>query len=237
MRSKEKKKSKRFTKNPHLLFVQRFNDGSNSDSMGIPFEGVSFSVAPSGELSVKGPCVCVANYGAAPNNSEIRTGDVVRITADKSVHFVGRLDRQKKIGQTNVQLDAVELLLCSHPMVANSFTCVKVLSFVTVFFAQFFLFSKDERVVALLTLNAQIASNNALKNNIGLTEYIQSKECTALISDHVASVNKKLPVPSRVQAYRILPKEFSVKEGEVTSHALLVPQVIEKKYRQVIDQL
>jgi hypothetical protein len=79
------------------LILCRFNDGSNAESMGIPFDGVSFSVSSySSELCVAGPCVCVSSYGSPPNNAQLNTGDVVRITADRAVHFVGRIDRQQK---------------------------------------------------------------------------------------------------------------------------------------------
>lgn len=152
-----------------------------------------------------------------------------------------KLRHTLRIGQSTVQLDAIEVLLCAHPMVSNSYALVKVeekndkcFFFLCVSQARF---GQDNRVVALLALNAQIASNNALKQNMGLSEYLASKECVKLMSDHVANVNKQLPAHSRVMAHRVLPKEFSVKEGEVTSHALVVPQMIEKKHSQIIKEL
>jgi hypothetical protein len=63
------------------------------------------------------------------------------------------------------------------------------------------------------------------------------QECEATVSQHISNVNKSLPSSSRIQAFKVLGREFSVKEGEITSHALIVPKVIEAKYKHIIEQL
>ncbi len=208
--------------NTALCGIATFNVGSNAESLGLPFEGVSFaSEASTGKLIVKGPSVCVSQYGGPLFNGVLRTGDMVRITADRCVHFVGRLDRQVQLGNgTKVNLDAVELALCSHPLVAGAFAV-----------------RRGDAVGALLALNREVASDAASKVQMSVADYLSSPAVAQIIDKHVAAVNASLPFESRVRSYRLTPKEFSIKEGEVTSHALVVPSVLQTKFASLINEL
>jgi len=202
--------------------IATFNDASNPESLGQPFEGVSFSSDSfSGELVVKGPNVCVSQYGGPLLNGTLRTGDMVRITADRCLHFIGRMDRQVQLDNgAKVNLDAVELALCSHPLVAGAFAV-----------------KRGDTVGALIALNRDVAKDAASKVQMSVADYVSSPALAEIMDKHVMTVNSTLPVASRVRSYRLTPKEFSVKEGEVTSHALVVPSVLQAKYASLIKEL
>ncbi len=203
--------------------IATFNDGSNAESLGLPFEGVSFaSEANTGELIVKGPNVCVSQYGASPYAGTLRTGDMVRITADRCIHFVGRVERQVQLQNgAKVNLDALELALHSHPLVAGAFAVHR----------------EGNAIGAILALNREVAKETASKLQMSVSEYLSSPAVAETIDKHVAAVNATLPAASRVRSYRLTPKEFSIKEGEVTSHMLVVPSVLQRKYANLINEL
>ena len=48
-----------------------------------------------------------------------RTGDVVRRGADGALHFMGRVDRQVKIGGNRLELEEVEAVIARHPQTAR----------------------------------------------------------------------------------------------------------------------
>jgi len=198
-----------------------FNDGSNAESLGVPFDGLSFaSDTNTGELIVKGPSVSISRYGGLLFNGTLRTGDMVRLTADRCVHFVGRLDRQVVMGGgAKVNLDMVELALCSNPLVAGAFAV-----------------STGNSVGVLLALNREVAKEAASKVQMSMAEYLSSPAVGEKIDKHVEAVNASLPSASRVASYRIIPKEFSVKGGEVTSHALVIPTVLSVKYASLMKE-
>lgn len=59
-------------------------------------------------------------FSAKPGTKLYRTGDRVRQRKDGVVEFLGRFDRQVKIAGHRVELDAIESILASSPLVAEA---------------------------------------------------------------------------------------------------------------------
>ena len=99
--------------------------------IGRPLPGYTARVADDGELLIGGPGVARGyRFNPAATAERFvdgwyRTGDNVRQDADGVLHFLGRLDRQVKIGGVRVEPGEIEHTLASHPGVAHAAVTVR----------------------------------------------------------------------------------------------------------------
>ena len=99
--------------------------------IGRPLPGYTARVAEDGELLIGGPGVARGYRDNPEATAErfvdgwYRTGDRVREDDDGVLHFVGRLDRQVKIGGVRVEPGEVEHALAAHPAVARAAVTVR----------------------------------------------------------------------------------------------------------------
>jgi acyl-CoA synthetase (AMP-forming)/AMP-acid ligase II len=95
--------------------------------VGPPIPGVELSIAPTGELWVRGPNVMKGYYRDPEATAEaitvdgwLRTGDLARIGDDGALFIVGRLKELIIRSGLNVHPVEVETVLNAHPAVAQS---------------------------------------------------------------------------------------------------------------------
>jgi amino acid adenylation domain-containing protein len=99
--------------------------------IGLPLPGYTARVAEDGELLIGGPGVARGYRDNPEATAErfvdgwYRTGDRVWEDDDGVLHFVGRLDRQVKIGGVRVEPGEVEHALAAHPDVARAAVTVR----------------------------------------------------------------------------------------------------------------
>ena len=89
---------------------------------GVPLDGVDVSIAPDGEVLLRGPMLlrCYRD-GSSPLDHDgwLHTGDVGRWLEDGRLHVDGRRGDLIITGGENVWPDAVEAVLARHPRVAE----------------------------------------------------------------------------------------------------------------------
>lgn len=108
--------------------------------LGEPLPGVFYRVIDlagrevpeegEGELYIGGDGLALGYLGRPEQTAErfveregerlYRSGDRVRRGIDGSLEFLGRADRQRKVGGVRIELDEVEAELCRHPAVAEA---------------------------------------------------------------------------------------------------------------------
>ena len=86
-------------------------------SPGRALHGVELSIAPSGELLVRGPMV---SSGALGEDGWLHTGDLGHLDSDGLLHVDGRLKELIVTGGENVAPLEVERVLMGHPAVADA---------------------------------------------------------------------------------------------------------------------
>jgi long-chain acyl-CoA synthetase len=208
-----------------LAGIVTYNDGSDPHSLGVLFDGLASRIdVKTGELSIKGPSVCHSYYGESPflSGAFFNTGDVVKLGSGNTIQFMGRLDRQFTLGKEIVHADAVELKLSSHAALSGAFVLPHPTSSIA---------------AAILAVNREVVADAASKVAMSVEEYVSSTVFEKEMQDHVKAVNKTLPGHAVVQSYQILPREFSVKEGEITIHGCIVGAVCKLKLHSLIQKL
>jgi long-chain acyl-CoA synthetase len=188
-------------------------------TVGLPLPGVEVAVADDGEVVVRGPTV-FQGYHARPEETAaalsddgwLLTGDVGTIDGDG---FLTITDRKKELivtaGGKKVSPQNLENALTTSPYVAQA------------------LVVGDRRpyVVALLTLDdeevAKLPGGRA--------------EGERLAADAVAGANDRLGRTEQIKRFTVLPRQFSIEEGEVTPTLKLRRRVCEQRFGDEIDAL
>ena len=168
-------------------------------------------LAEDGELLVHSPCLFTA-YLHDPNATAevmsggwLHTGDLAEIDSEGRVFITGR-KKELIVSSTGKKIFPahVESLFKMEPLISNVLLIGDRLPY----------------LVALFTINASVAAT--LKGmqewkDQPSAEIAQSPPVVAEIQKAVARVNKQLAAFEQVRKYRVLPREFSIEEGELTA--------------------
>jgi long-chain acyl-CoA synthetase len=186
-------------------------------TVGPAVPGVELTLADDGELLIRGETV-FAGYFKDPGATRevldddglLHTGDVAAIDADG---FVTITDRKKDIlitaGGKNVAPQNLENLLKLSPVVSQ----VVVVG--------------DRRpfVAALVTLDPACGLEPG------------SDEARAAVQEAVDTANAELSRYEQVKRFRILPRDFSADEGELTPTLKVRRRIVEQRFAGEIEEL
>ena len=201
---------------------------SKVGTVGRALPGVELKLSDEGELLVKGPNVFKGYYRNEEATREtirdgwLHTGDIATIDGDGFVSITGRI---KEIiitaGGKNITPVNIEAQVKRHPLVSQ---CVVI---------------GDRRpyLVALVTIDPEAAATYAQENGKDPAELYQDPEVVASIEAHVDEVNRDLAQVQQVKKIRILPRDLSQEDGELTPTLKLKRPIIAEKYDAEIEEL
>ncbi len=186
-------------------------DHPKPGSIGKPLPGFEVRISEDGELLVKGPTLFSGYLNDPVTTAEVlrdgwlHTGDIAHIDGDGYVFITGR-KKELIVSSTGKKIypSRVENLFKMEPLISQVLLIGDRLPFLT----------------ALFTINTTAAE--ALK---GMEEWrdgspagiVQAPQVLAEIQKAVARVNKQLAPFEQVRKYRVLPRDFSIEEGELTA--------------------
>jgi long-chain acyl-CoA synthetase len=186
-------------------------------TVGVPMPNVELRLADDGEVLVRSPTIFAGYYKDPEATREVlgddgwlRTGDVGELDADG---FLTLTDRKKDIivtaGGKNVPPQNLENALKAAREVSQA------------------LVVGDRRpyVVALLTLDPEA------------TEGLAEEEVRTRIQATVDAVNAELARYEQIKRFAILPRDFSMDEGELTPTLKLKRRVCEEHFAAEIEAL
>ena len=186
-------------------------------TVGPALPGFEVEADEEGELLIRSPTVFAGYYKDPDATAEVlgadgwlRSGDVGSIDEDGFVHIT---DRKKDIlitaGGKNVAPANLENALKTAPLVSQA------------------LVIGDRRpyVAALITLDPAVADG------------IESDEADRRVQAIVDGVNSELSRFEQIKRFRVLPRDFTAEDGEVTPTLKLKRRVVEQHFSTEIEQL
>ncbi|HEY5012166.1 MAG TPA: long-chain fatty acid--CoA ligase [Acidimicrobiia bacterium] len=200
-------------------------------TVGLPFPGVRVSIAPDGEILVKGGNVCMGYFentegtvALFDDDGWMRSGDTGSLDDDGYLTITGRKkDLIITAAGQNIAPQEIEMDLRYAELVSEAMVIGEGRRYLT----------------ALITLDA-----DALKRWADMNGKIADYE--ALVGDPdlrdevariVAEVNRKRSRVENIRKYRLLPHQLTVAEGEMTPTLKVKRNVVADHYRSLIDEM
>jgi long-chain acyl-CoA synthetase len=203
-------------------------------SVGVPMPGTELKIArEDGEILMKSPGIMQGYHNLAEETAAtltedgwLRTGDIGEVDERG---FLRITDRKKDLIKTSggkyVAPQHIEgKIKASCPYVSQVIVHGDRRNFCT----------------ALLTLDEEAIKNWAKQHNLGDKDYealAKSDEVAKLIEPFIDEVNKQIAKWETVKKFQILPRDFTVEEGELTPSLKVKRKAVEKKYAQMLDKM
>lgn len=198
-------------------------------TVGLPVPGVEVKIAEDGEILTRGPHVMKGYYEKPKETAEVmtadgffRTGDIGELDADG---FLRITDRKKDLivtsGGKNVAPQFVENTLKSSKYIVQ----IVVVG------------DKRKFPVALVVPNMDHLKKFAAANNIAESEILTNRAVVSEVMRDLDARSKDLASFERVKKIALLGREFTIEDGEMTPSLKIKRNVVEKKYKDLIDGL
>ncbi|UFS70026.1 long-chain fatty acid--CoA ligase [Geomonas sp. RF6] len=199
-------------------------------SVGTALEETHFRIEEDGEILVRGPQVMHGYYNEPEATAEaidgewFRTGDIGRLDGD----FLYITDRKKEIiitsGGKNIPPQPIENALKLDKYISQAYVHGDRKPFVSALIVP--------RVERLL----EFAKEKKI-HYYDLEDLVMNEQVRALFAERVEGVNANLAQYERVKKFVLLPRDFSIEDGELTATLKLKRKVISEKYRSKIERM
>ncbi len=200
-------------------------------TVGKPPPGVELKTAEDGELLIRGPLVFKGYYKQELKTAEtivdgwLYTGDIAEIDADG---FVKIVDRKKDIiitsGGKNISPSEIENQLKFSPYVTDAVV----------------IGDRRKYLTCLVMIDNETVSQFAQENNVPFSDFkslCATTEVQALIKSEVERINLSLAQVETLKKFRLIDKQLTVEDDELTASMKLKRNVVNDKYAYLINQM
>jgi len=196
-------------------------------SIGKLLPGVEARISDDGELLLRSPCLFAGYLNDAATTAEVlregwlHTGDIAHIDHEGYLFITGR-KKELIVSSTGKKIypSRVENLFKTEPLVSQVLLIGDRLPYLT----------------ALFTINPVAAAS--LKGMDGFTGNLaDAKPVQTEIHTAVARVNKQLAPFEQVRKYRVLPRDFTIEQGELTATMKVRRTRAMENFKEHIDEL
>jgi len=200
-------------------------------TVGKPIPGVDVRIDEDGEILTKGPHVMNGYYKKEAASREafeggwFHTGDIGHFDEEG---FLVITDRKKDIivtsGGKNVAPQPIEGILNLNPYISNALVIGDSRKFIS----------------ALVVPNFEKLEEYAKQNNISFEDHcdlVKNEEIVRFIQEQVDRSVPNLASYEKVKKIALLDKEFEIEKGEITPTLKVKRNIVEEKYRGVIDAM
>lgn len=193
-------------------------------TVGLPLAGVSVRIANDGEVLVSGDCVFAGYHrnpsatAAALADGWLRTGDIGELDGNGYLRITGRKkDLIITAGGKNVDATTLESRLRAHPLISNAMLVGDGRPF----------------VACLVTLDPAALDERGVTGN----GYDQDPTLRAEVASAVAEANRAVSRAESIRAFRILDREFTVADGDLTASLKIRRDVVHARHGPDIEAL
>jgi long-chain acyl-CoA synthetase len=201
-------------------------------TVGPVISGVEVKIASDGEILSRGPHIMKGYWNNPEATAQaidaegwFHTGDIGEIDADG---FLKITDRKKDIiinayGK-NIAPQPLEALLKSSPYVGTPVL----------------IGDRRKFLVALIVPNFEKLTRDAAAQGLTFSsqeELVKDDRVKKMIQDEIDRFNQNLDRQEKIRRIALLPRDFTIDEDEITPSLKVKRKNIDKKYKDVIDQL
>ena len=201
------------------------------DTVGPVLPGVEVRIADDGEILVRGPNVMQGYFRNEKETQEVMrdgwflTGDIGHMDADG---FLVITDRKKEILKTSggkmIAPQPIENLLKCDPFISQAVLIGDRRKFVS----------------ALIAPDPQHLAAYAKEHGIAYTDVFELRDDPRIVElyrQRVASRMEGLSNFEKVKKFRLLPRELSIEEGELTPKLTTKRRVVNEKFAELIESM
>ncbi len=218
------------TETSPVIAVNTF-DNLKFGTVGLPIPGVEVKIAEDGEILTKGPHVMQGYYKMEAETSEateggwFRTGDIGHLDEEG---FLVITDRKKDIlvtaGGKNVAPQPIENLLKTNPFITNAVVIGDRRKFIS----------------ALLVPDLEKLEEYAKISNIPYESPSDLTTKEEILNFMLAEVDRSTPALAsyeKIKKIALLDRDFEIDKGEITPTLKVKRNIVEDKYRDIIDSM
>ncbi|MEA2559689.1 MAG: long-chain acyl-CoA synthetase [Acidobacteriota bacterium] len=201
-------------------------------TVGKALPGVEIRIAPDGEILAKGPNIMKGYWNMPEATAEVidsegwfHTGDIGEVDPEG---FLRITDRKKEL-----IINAYGKNIAPAP-IENSLKSSRFIGQAVV------IGDRRKFLSALLVPDFDALKPWAERQGIGAAsnkDLIQNAQVRALVAQEVANVNSGLASFEKIQAWELLPEEWTLETGELTPTQKVKRRVINEKYGDVLERL
>jgi long-chain acyl-CoA synthetase len=201
-------------------------------TVGLAFPGTEVRIADDGEVMLRGPGVMQGYHGLPEQTAEalepdgwFHTGDIGELDSEG---FLRITDRKKDLIKTSggkyVAPQAIEVLFKGASALASQIVVQG---------------DGHNYITALVTLDEDALTAWAAHRSVtaSYAELTRNPEVQAEVSAAIDSVNAKLNRWETVKAFRILDRDLTIEDGEITPSMKVKRKVVEQRYADVIAEM
>lgn len=198
---------------------------------GQPLPGIKVRIAADGEILTSGPHVMVGYYKRPDATAEVLregwlyTGDLGRIDGDGFLYITGR---KKEIlvtlGGKNIAPVFLEGLLTQDPLIAQALVVGDGRSYLT----------------ALIVPNPEPLKVELLARGIAVPspdDMLVNPQVLSLYQERISRCLSDVASYEQVKKFKLLPRAFSIEQGEMTAKLSLRRKVIEGHFAAEIEEM
>jgi len=199
----------------------------SAGTVGKPVAGLDVKIAEDGEVLTRGRHVFVgyfkdeASTASTLEGGWLHTGDLAEVTESGLIRIRGR---KKEILKTSGGKMVAPLPIEEQLKAASIISQVCVVG------------DGRKYLSALITLSEGAQADLKAKGALG-AKVVTDTDMVAQVKKHVDELNSHLASFEQLKRFAVLANEFSIVDGEMTPTLKMKRNVIETRYRDVIDQM
>ncbi len=200
-------------------------------TVGHALPGVRVSIADDGEILVKGGNVCMGYYENAAGTAELidndgwmHSGDTGRVDKDGYLTIIGRKKDLIITGAgQNIAPQDIEMDLRHSELVAEAIVIGEGQRYLT--------------ALLMFDVNALTRWAKAHRKVADYEALVGDPDLRVEIDGIISKVNDKRSRVERIRKYRLLPRELTVSEGEMTPTLKVKRAVVAEHFHALIDEM